>query len=134
MAYRQPVIHLTQGDTLPPIRLVVYDSAHPASGKTINPNDPDTWSRIDLRRVDHVVLLFKPTQAFQDPIEIPCHIENSAHGEISVLWGDTDLMFEGSFVGKVRLYYKEIDPETDRSRTLKWTSKVEIPFEIEPLF
>ena len=134
MAFQQPTIPLTLGDTLPPVRLFVYDAAHPAPGKVINPNDPSTWRRVDLHRIDHAVLLFKHTASFADPAEIPCSVINSGLGEVSVDWRDGDLAIEGNFVGKVRLYYKELDEALSIMRTLKWTSKVEIPFVIEPLF
>ncbi len=136
MAYRQPVIKLTQSDTLPPIDLTVLDSEHPQPGMDLDRNNPDTWARINLSAVKRVVLLFKLKEEFSEPAEIPCEIVNAAKGSVRVEWSEGDLDISGDYEGKLRIEYHDAVNELEgiKPRLLQWTSTVELKFKVSPLF
>ena len=136
MAYKLTKIPLTQGDTLPPIDLTVYDSEHAMPGKTLNKVDPSTWSRINLSKVEQVILLFKAVESYADPVEIPCKITNAMMGDLTVEWREGDLDEVGEYEGRLQIYYYDYEnAETDvPMRLLRWTAKTTIDFEIEPVF
>lgn len=47
MAYSE-TIYLVQGDTLPQMKVTIRDKNTAAAGKTLDPDDPATWSIVDL--------------------------------------------------------------------------------------
>ena len=136
MAYKQSTIVLTEGDTLPPVELTVYDIEHAYPGKVLDKNDPDTWGRINLSKVEYVTLLLRNKESYADPLEIPCKISNPLYGRVLVEWREGDLDTPGEYEGRLQVYYRDYENEEQGEplRVLKWTAKNLLDFEIESLF
>ena len=47
MAYSE-TIYLVQGDTLPQLKVTVRDQNTAAAGQTLDPEDQDTWAKVNL--------------------------------------------------------------------------------------
>ena len=98
-------INLVSGDSKPEINLTLRDSNTPASGLTLDPDDPTTWSPIDI--TDPTVRVkFRALGSSTVLDTLTCVKTDVVNGECYMPWNiDTLDVDPGTYEGEIELTY-----------------------------
>ena len=104
MAYYEE-INLVAGDTKPEINLTLKDSNTAAAGLTLDPDDSDTWSAIDISD-PAVTVKFRALGASTVLDTMTCIKTAPTDGKCYMPWGtDTLAVSAGTYEGEISLTY-----------------------------
>ena len=104
MAYYEE-INLVAGDTKPEINFTLKDSNTAAAGLTLDPDDSDTWSAIDISD-PAVTVKFRALGASTVLDTMTCIKTVPIDGKCYIPWGaDTLAVSAGTYEGEISLTY-----------------------------
>ena len=98
-------INLVANDTKPEINLTLKDSNTAAAGLTLDPDDSDTWSAIDISD-PAVTVKFRALGASTVLDTMTCIKTVPIYGKCYIPWGaDTLAVSAGTYEGEISLNY-----------------------------
>ena len=98
-------INLVANDTKPEINLTLKDSNTAAAGLTLDPDDSDTWSAIDISD-PAVTVKFRALGASTVLDTMTCIKTAATDGKCYIPWGaDTLAVAAGTYEGEISLTY-----------------------------
>jgi hypothetical protein len=99
MAYSE-TIYLVQGDTLPQLKITVRDQNTAASGQTLDPDNQDTWARVNLTGAT-VRLRVREIGATEVKDTLAGVVTNAVNGEVVFLFDADTLDTAGVFEAEI---------------------------------
>lgn len=103
MAYSQ-TLKLVTGDTLPELTFTLKDSQTAASGKTLDPNNSDTWAPIDVSG-STVRLRMRELGSSSVKATLTCLVTEGAAGKVVTNFPTGTLDKPGTFEGEIEITF-----------------------------
>lgn len=111
MAYSE-TLNLVTGDTLPELTFALKDSNAAASGKSLDSNNPDTWSPIGLVGTDVVRFRLRELGSSTVKSTITCTITDGTNGKVATNFPAGTLDKAGTFEGEIEITFANGNVQT----------------------
>jgi|TARA_B110000908_G_C10251757_1_gene452541 hypothetical protein len=103
MAYSD-TLNLVAGDTLPELTLILRDSNAAASGKTLDPNNSDTWAPIDVTGAT-VKIRIRALGGSTVKSTLICTVTSGTDGKVITNFPPGTLSEAGTFEGEIEITF-----------------------------
>ena len=103
MAYSQ-TLKLVTGDTLPELTFTLRDSNTPVAGRTLDPNNSDTWAPIDVSGAT-VRLRKRELGSSTVKASLTCLVSDGEGGKVVTNFPEGTLDKPGTFEGEIEITF-----------------------------